>query len=940
MKYVRLLSELGAQDLPLAGGKGANLGELVRAGERVPAGFCVVTAGYRAFVQANGFGPEILRLTGAARSDTPASLESASDAIRSLFARGRMPTDLEAELRAAYAELGARLADVSGAGAPAVAVRSSATAEDLPDTSFAGQQDTYLNIVGEEALLNGVRRCWASLWTARAIGYRARNCIASQEVALAVIVQAMVESVAAGVLFTANPLTGKRGETVIDASLGLGEALVSGMVEPDHYVIAKGRIMEKTLGSKSISIRARKGGGTLTVEESAADRQALPDELIGELEQLGQRVEKHFGNPQDIEWGLSEGKLFVLQSRPITSLFPVPQRAEGELFMFFSLAAIQGMFAPFTPLGADGFHLIGAAFSNYFGLHRTPYTQRALYEAAGRLWLNFTPLIRSRLGRRLLGVVISFIDPASRDSLDLLLKDPRLAVRGRMTARTRWAFVRMFSRVVGRMIFNLAAPPRGRARLKQDADRMAAAIAARHAKVKSLEERVAAFEESVRVMPPVFFSSFIPAVSSGVMPTQILRALCKGLPDAERLMLELTRGLPHNVTTEMDLILWDTARAIAADDAARASFLDADAADVSARFLAGALPRAAQDAMGKFLDRYGMRGVGEIDLGRPRWRDEPASLIQAVSSYLRIAGDAAAPDRVFQKAADSAQAAGNALVAMLASQPGGKKKARRARFLISRVRELAGLREMPKFAAVRALTAQREGLLASGAELARRGILEKRDDIFFLRLADLKEIAQGEGRGAAPAGGSGDGRGAAQGEGRGAVQAGGSGGGQGATPWDARGAEAGRWRALVRDRRADHERELRRVAVPRILLSDGTAFYGGAAETDPNAETVRGSPVSPGVAEGAVRVVLDPRGAELAPGEILVCPGTDPAWTPLFLAAAGLVMEVGGMMTHGSVVAREYGIPAVVGVSGATTRLSTGMRIRVDGNNGSVTILK
>jgi rifampicin phosphotransferase len=902
MTYVRLLSELGSRDLHLAGGKGANLGELLRSGERVPAGFCVVTAGYRAFVQTNGLGPEILRLSSSAKSGDPASLESASAAIRALFARGRMPRDVDAEIRAAYAQLGTLLARGSGAADPPVAVRSSATAEDLPDTSFAGQQDTYLNIVGEEALLNGVRRCWASLWTARAIGYRERNRIDENDVALAVVVQAMVASETAGVLFTANPLTGKRRETVIDASLGLGEALVSGKVEPDHYVIDGGRILQKTLGSKSISIRGRPGGGTLTVNESAAGRQALADGQIGDLERLGRRVEAHFGSPQDIEWGFSDGELFVLQSRPITSLFPLPGQMDGDFHMFFSLAAIQGMFAPFTPLGADGFHLMAAAFANYFGLRRTPYTQRAVFEAAGRLWLNFTPLFRSALGRKLLEVVISFIDPASRDALDALLDDPRLAMAGRMKARTRWAFIRMFSRVIPRMLFNVASPRRGRTRLLRDVESIAAGVAARHARARNLQERIAAFEQSANRMPPVFFSSFIPAVASGVMPTQLLRALCAGLPDAERLIMELTRGLPHNVTTEMDLVLWDTARAIGADPAARASFIDADAANISARYMAGGLPRAAQEALGGFLDRYGMRGLGEIDLGRPRWRDEPVSLIQAVSSYLRIVVDAAAPDRVFQKGAASAEAAGAKLAAMLAAQPGGKRKARRARFLIRRVRELGGLRETPKFAAVKALTAQREGLLASGTELAGSGLIEKPDDVFFLRLVDLKLIARGDSHGETPD-----------------------------------------WKALVRGRRAEHERELRRGAVPRILLSDGTAFHGGLAAVETGAEgaeAVRGSAVSPGVAEGAVRVVLDPRGAELAPGEILVCPGTDPAWTPLFLAAAGLVMEVGGMMTHGSVVAREYGIPAVVGVSRATTRFSTGMRVRVDGNSGSVTILK
>jgi pyruvate,water dikinase len=778
-------------------------------------------------------------------------------------------------------------------------VRSSATAEDLPDTSFAGQQDTYLNTVGERSLLDAMVRCWASLWTARAIGYRSRNEVPHAEVSLAVVVQLMVESESSGVLFTANPLTGKRSETVIDATLGLGEALVSGQVEPDHYVVEGGSIIARTLGAKALSTRSRHDGGTITVAETAAPGRALPDAQILELERLGRRIEAHFGSPQDIEWAWSRGQLSILQSRPITSLYPQPPGIrDGELLVLFSLAGVQGMFDPFTPLGYDSFRYLVVVFGRIFGLDRTVESERGMFVAGGRIWLNLTRLFRSMIGRRMLNVLVSSIDPGSRATVDRLRADPRLAVEGRMKPRTRWGFILIFARMGPRVLANLVFPGRGRARLFHTTEAMARKVAERRAAVKSLAGAIDLIEGTVRELPPVFFGSLVPAVASGQVALAILRASCAGLPDREQWVMRLTRGLPYNVTTEMDLALWETARAIGKDPSAARLLTDQEPATIAAHYLAGTLPPAAQAPIARFLERYGARAVGEIDIGRPRWREDPTSLFQALASSLRITDEAVAPDSVFRRAAASAEKAAGELLATLRSLPDGRRRWRRARFAISRVRALAGLREAPKFAAIRAFSSMREGLLASGDELARAGVLNEPDDIFFLLLADLHAIADGEERD---------------------------------------------WKRLVAERRHAHEREKRRRLVPRLMLSDGTAFYEGLAEApaagDEECQRLAGSPVSPGVAEGVVRVVLDPRAAELAPGEVLVCVGTDPAWTPLFLAAGALVMEVGGMMTHGSVVAREYGIPAVVGVTRATTRLSTGQRVRVDGTTGVVTVL-
>src|SRR5574341_114540 len=437
MTLVKPLAELNHTDLPLAGGKGAHLGDLIHAGLPVPAGFCVITDAYCAFVEANGLRPHILDALRDVQPDNPQSLEAASAAIRALFDEGRVPDDIVDAIARAYGAFGESVA---------VAVRSSATAEDLPDLSFAGQQDTYLNIVGGESVLRHVVRCWSSLWTARAIGYRSRNHIPQDEVALAVVVQEMVPSEASGVLFTANPLTGARTETVIDATLGLGEALVSGMVEPDHYVVntTDGRIASKTLGAKALSIRGEAGGGTTTVQEDASDRQALPDPQIVELTRLGQHAAQYFGMPQDIDWAWADGRLTVLQSRAVTSLYPLPENVSPEsLEVLVSLGALQGMLDPITRLGQDLFTGLVVGVAQRFGASVTLDSQRVFLRAGERLFINFTGLFRYPFGRRFLSVFIYAADPTSVDVVRRLMDNPRLALHpGGMRLRTRLRIAR------------------------------------------------------------------------------------------------------------------------------------------------------------------------------------------------------------------------------------------------------------------------------------------------------------------------------------------------------------------------------------------------------------------------------------------------------------------------------------------------------------------
>ncbi len=874
--------------LHAVGGKGLNLARLARQGFPVPGGFLITTAAYGQFVAANELTAVINHALHNLDTQNADALQTASTIIRDAFAAGEMLPALAAAIQQAFEGMGA------------AAVRSSATAEDLPDLSFAGQQDTFLNVIGQEALLQAVVSCWSSLWTARAIGYRARNQIDHADAALAVVVQEMVPSEASGVLFTANPLNGKRTEMVIDATLGLGEALVSGLVEPDQYVVGvpEMAILHKKLGAKALVMHGRSQGGTVTQQVSALEQQAISDAVIRELALLGQQVADFYQFPQDIEWGWAANKLYLLQSRPITSLFPLPDGVQpgDSPRVFFSLASVQGMFDPITPLGRDTLKGLFAAGGGLLRMRHTITSQGALFMAAERLYIDMTPIFRHPVGRKVEQAALRFIDPAAAQVLATLLADPRLQPeRHWFRWHTAWRLAHFLRMIAPRVVAAARHPEKARAQAGQLVDVVVTDYAMRFRRAVTLAEKVDVFASFLDEAFLVVLPALLPLIMVGMAALNLLLKLA-GRVGQNGLLL--TRGLPHNVTTEMDLALWRASRQITASNDSAWFAAQPPEALVEA-YLQGELPRDVQTAVANFLDAYGMRGLAEIDLGRPRWRENPVPIMRSLQSYLTIP-PAQAPDALFERGAKAAVAALADLQNALRRTPGGFVKAQLAGWAAHRLRALAGQRELPKFVIIQLFGLVRASLLQSGQELVQRGILQQPDDLFFLSFAELQQLAQDEGR----------------------------------TP-DAKLAAA--YQPRIAQRRTAYRQEARRRQIPRLLLSDGHAFYDGVQAGE--AGDLVGDPVSPGVVEGVVRVVHDPHGAELAAGEILVCPGTDPSWTPLFLTAGGLVMEVGGMMTHGSVVAREYGIPAVVGVHEATTRLHTGQRVRVDGSSGAITIL-
>ncbi|WP_405104071.1 PEP/pyruvate-binding domain-containing protein [Micromonospora sp. NBC_01412] len=793
------LSETNPDMVDLVGGKAAGLGELIRQGERVPPGFCVTTEAHRS---------------------------------------GVVP---RAEIVEAYERL----------GAGPVAVRSSATAEDLPDASFAGQQDTLLNVTGAAELIAAIGKCWESLHSARAVAYRDARDIDHQAVWMAVVVQRMVTPEVAGVLFTANPLTGCRTEMMVDAVPGLGTAVVDGAAVVDHYVLD---------GSDQ------------------DDEGCLTPARLAELGGVGERLQRHFGCPQDVEWAIDrDGALWLLQSRPITTLFPLPpDTGKPGPRVYLEFGHVQGMLRPVTPMGMSTLTSQVAAMLASFGIRVD------IVDIGGRLYGDLTDLARSRSTRkRLVKLMAVDFGPRAQAVMRHVLADPRFAPVGGRSGRgvaARGSSLRTATRAVAGIVRTLARPDAARIRMFDAIEQLRLRSAAPDG-LRSAAERL----RFVRAQDPAGNADeIIWPIVTGMLAAALPAQLLKGVAGSDEINTVLG-GMPHNVTIEMDLALWRLAQGAGEH---RQLLLDTPPTELAARHLRGTLP---DIGLAAFLDAYGHRGVAEVDLGVPRWDEDPTPVFAAVANYLRVADPEQAPDRRFAAAASAAEAALHQLVARAGSRR--PVRGRIAGFLLRRARSLAGLREAGKFAGLYRLREMRRQLLLIGVDLTGAGLLDQPDDIMFLTVEEVHAAVH-------------------------------------------RNLDH---RDLVAARKAVHRRELRRRTVPVALLSDGTDIETVLLAVPAADGTLTGVGAAAGRVTGPARVVHDPATAHIEPGDILVAATTDPGWTPLFLTAGALVTETGAVMAHGPTVAREYGIPAVICVPDATRKISTGQVVTVDGATGTVT---
>ncbi|WP_101257284.1 rifamycin-inactivating phosphotransferase [Streptomyces barkulensis] len=861
-QYVVDLAEVAGIQVAAVGGKAAHLGELSRIeGIRVPAGFCVTTDAFRRVVAHVPSIDEQLDELARAAPDDRETIRTLGARLRRAVEGAAVPGDVAEAITRALARFGEWAA---------YAVRSSATAEDLPTASFAGQQDTYLNVVGPAAVLEHVSRCWASLFTERAVTYRLRKGIDHRTVRMAVVVQRMVFPDASGILFTADPVTGHRKTATVDAGFGLGEALVSGLVNPDVFKVRDGEIVDKTIVAKQRAVHALPAGGTrdVAVDARRQEQPALTDAQVLRLVQLGRRIEAHFGRPQDIEWCLDGDDFHIVQSRPITTLFPVPEADDRENHVYVSVGHQQMMTDAMKPLGLSLWRMTAMA---------------PMQEAGGRLFVDVTPHLAAPASRAALLDMMGREDPLITDALQTLLG--------------RGDFVPSLPDT------KPGGPPAGGAPAPIDTDpalvtelvgRSQASVAALERDIRTktgpelFDFLLEAFEDHKRVLGDPLSMQVIMA---GMEATWWLNDRLRDWLGEKNAADTLTLSAPGNVTSEMGLALMDVADAVRPHPEVVA-FLqgveDDDFLDDLAKLPGGS---EARDAVETYLDRYGMRCVGEIDITRPRWRERPAALVPAILDNVRNFEPGAAARR-FEEGRQKALRKEQDVLSRLRALPDGERKAGETKRMIDRMRTFIGYREYPKYGIVSRYFVYKRALLAEAERLVRADVLVEKEDAFYLTFEELHEAACSH-----------------------RVDAG-----------------------LIRQRK-DAFRAYQALTPPRVLTSDGEAVNGAYRRDDAPAGALLGLPVSAGTVEGRARVVLDMAQADLEEDDILVTAYTDPSWSPLFVGIAGLVTEVGGLMTHGAVIAREYGLPAVVGVERATRLIQDGRRIRVHGTDGYIELL-
>lgn len=853
--------------LSLVGGKGLNLGELSTIqGIQVPEGFCVTTVGYEKAIEQNENLQTLLQQLTKLKLEDRAQIGEMSKEIREVIMAVQIPSDVVEAVAHYLSRFG---------NEHAYAVRSSATAEDLPYASFAGQQDTYLNIIGKEAILQHVRKCWASLFTERAVMYRMQNGFEHNQVSICVVVQKMVFPEASGILFTADPITSSRKVLSIDASFGLGEALVSGLVSADNYKVKEGEIVDKLISTKKVAIYALKEGGTETKQINSAQQkiQTLSEQQILQLAQIGRQIEAYFGCPQDIEWCLVDNTFYIVQSRPITTLYPIPEENDGENHVYISVGHQQMMTDAMKPLGLSFFLLT---------------TSAPMRKAGGRLFVDATQRLASPASRDYLINTLGKSDPLIRDALTTVVE--------------RDNFITLLPDEETEKSASKSKPPVSlQPEIENDPAIVTELIKNSEASLEELKENMQLKSgvdvldfilEDIQQLKKVLFNpQSIAVIMAGMNASTWINEKMEQWLGEKNAADTLSQSVQNNITSEMGLALMEVADVIRPYEEVIAylqhvendSFLDE-----LVQFKGGEKAREAIDA---FLNKYGMRCSGEIDITKTRWSEKPTTIIPMILNNIRDF-EYGASKRKFEEGLQEALKKEEELVDRLQQLPDGQQKVEETKRMIRNIRNFIGYREYPKYGMINRYFIYKQALLKEAEQLVQSGVIHEVDDIYYLTFEELHEVVRTK-----------------------------------KLNYE-----------LIHKQKNDYKL-YEKLTPPRIMTSDGEIITGKYKRENLPADAIAGLPVSSGVVEGRARVILNMEEANLEEGDILVTAFTDPGWTPLFVSIKGLVTEVGGLMTHGAVIAREYGLPAVVGVENATKLIKDGQRIRVHGTEGYIEVL-
>lgn len=873
-KYVLTFNEIGGAHLPEVGGKGANLGKLSEVpGIQVPEGFCVTTEAYKRTMECNKEFSSLLDQLSQLKVTEKEKIKEISKKIREVIEGTEIIKEIEETIHENISKLGEK---------HAYAVRSSATAEDLPTASFAGQQDTYLNIIGKDAILQHVRKCWGSLFTDRAVIYRIQNNFEHDKVYLSVVVQKMIFPQASGIMFTADPITSNRKVLSIDASFGLGEALVSGFVNADIYKVRGGKIIDKKISTKKIGVYGLENGGTeeRIIDIQKQNTQTLTDEQILQLEALGRRIEAYFSRPQDIEWCLFEEKFYIVQSRPITTLYPIPE-SDGKNRIYVSLGHLQMMTDDIKPLGMSFCQML----SFWFGQNLVP--------AGGRLFIDGTYDFASPISRKIL--------LASTGKSDILMKNAMINLLNRKD------FVKGMPKGKGSVITSSGALgwiiPAIKVYRKNDIKMIVEETIAYN------EELIKDMEQKIKQVSGDELMEFI------LNDTKELKSTLTGIENMRLMVVggfvsnwinkkiekylgeknaadTLSKSVLNNVTSEMGFELLDIANITRKypDVVEYFHYANDETFINDLSKLKGG--EQVWDSMKKFLEKYGMRCPGEIDITKPRWIEKPTALIPMILSNINNSR-ANSGSAKFEQGRREAEEKERELLKRLEELPGGKQKAKKAKHMINVLRNVIGFREYPKYSFIKRFQIYKNALLKEADLLVQKGIIREKEDVFYLYFDELREVIRTKKLNY----------------------------------------------SVITKRKEDYE-FYEKLTPPRVMTSEGEIISGEYNTGNIPQCALAGIAVSAGIIEGRARVVLKVEDAIIEEGDILVTAFTDPSWTPLFVSVKGLVTEVGGLMTHGAVITREYGLPGVVGVENATKRIKDGQQIRVNGTEGYVEILE
>ena len=851
---IKWFSEIKEDDFNLVGGKGYSLSKMFKYGIKVPNGFVVTSTAYDAYVKKNQLKQEIDHILS-----SPSSAVEKSQEIKELFNVETFPDDLEQQILAGMGKI------ASGR----VAVRSSSTVEDLPGMSFAGQYSSYLNVKAGD-LIEKVVLCWQSLWNERAIEYRSKYNVTTK-FSHGVVIQEMINSKLSGVIFTANPINGIRNQLLINASYGLGEAIVSGQVNPDQYTVDKksGKILKEEIAVKEVLCQYSPDGiEYVPVAESSKLISSLAEKQIKELVEVTGKIENYYGKPQDIEFAIAENdELFTVQSRDITTLFPIDAlEKDGKLRAYLSAGTILlGMKEPLTPLGFEMLSQMFPTIINVMTKQKKPLDNRFVKNAGSRLYIDITYLLASKFVSKQFANAFSGNDLPLKDVMHKMIDDHGKKFRNQgIKFKIPWGVFKYGLAMVGNM------KPIKKIPNEQRYDVIIQAGEEVYQKLLQSSKSLKTLEEKIAFINKCMVDAFLLSQRQGLYCIEMndiakIKKIVNKMYGKRFNTEHLIHSLPQCVTQELTIKLNLAAKHFAENNLK---------------------PTADQPKMKEILEKFGHRSNIELDFGTLRWAEEPKFLINQIKSYM--------VDKSYERnLADITEKAkrAEALIEEIyqtVKRDKGEKKAYKLKKRMINYRIAAGMREYPKFDIVRMMSIARNVTLEVGEEFVQEGLIADKYDIFFLFKKDIlsKENLQEK----------------------------------------------------IEINKANYQKEMGRTSIPRIVLNTGETYYS-AQKNNPDSKVLQGMPLSPGIYEGTIRVVFDPLNSKLREGEIMVTESTNPAWTPLFATAKGLIMEYGGPVSHGGIVAREYGIPAVVGIPSASSILKDGQRVRINGETGVVEIL-